>query len=99
MNKMRFKNKSSEKILLGFTFICVAILLTAYSLEHFFGVQPCQMCLYERNIFIAVGVASFLSFFLIPARYHSLTLVLLGFVFMGGALLVSVHRDHQGTSR
>ena len=91
MNKMRFKNKSSERILLFFTFVCLAVLLSAYTMEHLFGVQPCQMCLYERNIFIAVGVASFLSFFLIPARYHSLTLILLGFVFMGGALFAGYH--------
>lgn len=91
MNKMLFKNKSSEKILLGFTFICVAVLIVAYIMEHVFGVQPCQMCLYERNIFMAVGALSFLSFFLIPARYHSLALVLLGFIFMGGAIFASYH--------
>src|SRR5436190_12855038 len=91
MNKTRFRSKHSEKILLGFTFICVGILITAYSIEHFFGIQPCQMCLYERNIFMAVGIFSFLSFFLIPARYHSLALVILGFVFMGGALFAGYH--------
>lgn len=89
--KMRFKNKPSEKILLGFSFICVGILITAYIMEHFFGILPCQMCLYERNIFMAVGLISFLGFFLIPARFHSLTLIILGFVFMGGAIFASYH--------
>lgn len=89
--KVRFKNHSPEKILLGFTFICVGILATAYIMEHFFGVLPCQMCLYERDIFMVVGAFSFISFFLIPARYHSLALIVLGFVFMGGALFAGYH--------
>lgn len=91
MYKVRFKNKSSEKILLGFSLICVGILATAYILEHFFDVLPCQMCLYERNIFMAVGAFSFLSFFLIPARFHSVSLIILGFVFMGGTLFAGYH--------
>jgi disulfide bond formation protein DsbB len=91
MYKVRVKNKSSEKILLGFSLICVGILTTAYIMEHFFGVRPCQMCLYERNIFMAVGVFSFLSFFLIPARFHSMSLIILGFFFMGGAIFAAYH--------
>lgn len=91
MYKMRYKNKSSEKILLGFSFVCIAILLTAYYMEHFLGVAPCQMCLYERNIFMAVAAFSFLSFFLIPARFHSHALIGLGFIFLGGALFAGYH--------
>ncbi|MBA3814311.1 MAG: disulfide bond formation protein B [Alphaproteobacteria bacterium] len=91
MNKTRFKNKPSEKILLGFTLICIGILATAYIMEHVFGVLPCQMCLYERDIFMVVGAFSFLSFFLIPARYHSSALIILGFIFMGGALFAGYH--------
>jgi len=91
MYKTRFNNKSSEKILLGFTFICVSVLITAYCMEHYFGILPCQMCLYERNVFMAVGAFSFLSFFLIPARLHSIALIILGFVFMGGAILAGYH--------
>lgn len=88
---MRYKNKSSEKILLGFSFICIGVLITAYCLEHFFDVLPCQMCLYERNIFMAVAAFSFFSFFLIPARFHSIALIILGFIFMGGALFAGYH--------
>lgn len=91
MYKIRSKNKASEKILLGFSFICVGVLVTAYIMEHFFGIMPCQMCLYERNIFMAVGVFSFLSFFLIPPRFHSISLIILGFVFMGGAIFAAYH--------
>lgn len=88
---MRYKNNSSEKILLGFSFVGLAILITAYCMEYFLGVMPCQMCLYERNIFMLVAGFSFLSFFLIPARYHSLALIILGFIFMGGALFAGYH--------
>lgn len=88
---MKFKNKSSEKILLGFTLICVGVLVAAYIMEHFFGVLPCQMCLYERNVFMAAGAFSFLSFFLLPVRFHPLALIILGFIFMGGALLAGYH--------
>lgn len=88
---MRYKNKSSEKILLGFSLICIGVLIAAYYMEHFMGVVPCQMCLYERNIFMGVAAFSFLSFFLIPARFHSTALVILGFVFMGGALFAGYH--------
>lgn len=91
MYKMRYKNKSSEKIFLVFAFICIGVLLSAYYMEHFLGVTPCQMCLYERNIFMVVAAFSFLSFFLIPARFHSLTLIILGFIFMGGALFAGYH--------
>ena len=91
MYKVRFKNKPSEKILLGFTLICIAVLISAYVMEHFFGVLPCQMCLYERNVFMAAGAFSFLSFLLIPSRYHSFALLFLGLVFMGGALLAAYH--------
>lgn len=91
MSRTRSKHKSSEKILLGFTLLCIGILVMAYTMEHVFGVRPCQMCLYERNVFMAVGAFSFFSFFLIPARFHSLALIILGFVFMGGFLLAGYH--------
>jgi disulfide bond formation protein DsbB len=88
---MLFKNKSSEKILLVFTLICVGVLIAAYIMEHYFGVLPCQMCLYERNVFMVAGAFSFLSFFLAPARYHKTILVILGLIFLGGALLAAYH--------
>ena len=91
MAKLHFNNKPSEKILLIFAIICVGVLLSAYIMEHLFGILPCQMCLYERNVFMAAGAFSFLSFFLLPARFHSLVLMTLGFVFIGGSLLAGYH--------
>src|ERR1700722_7630342 len=91
MYKTRFHNKSSEKILLGITLICVGVLGAAYCMEHYFGILPCKMCLYERNVFMVVGAFSFISFFLAPARFHSFALIILGFIFIGGSLLAGYH--------
>ena len=91
MYRISSKNKSSEKVLLGFALICLGILMAAYIMEHVFGIMPCQMCLYERNVFMAVGLFSFLGFFIIPARYHSIALIIVGFAFMGGSLLAAYH--------
>jgi disulfide bond formation protein DsbB len=89
---MRLKNrKTSEKILLVFALICVGVILLAYIMEHFFGVLPCQMCLYERNVFMVAGGFSFLCFILLPVRFHSLALIILGFIFLAGALLAAYH--------
>jgi disulfide bond formation protein DsbB len=60
-------------------------------MEHFFGVLPCQMCLYERDVFIGAGGLSLLSFILFSSRFQRYTLIGLGFVFIGGALLAAYH--------
>lgn len=88
---MKLKNKASKKRLLGFTLICIGVLIAAYIMEHFFGVLPCQMCLYERYVFMGAGLFSFLSVFFVPPRFHSFALIILGFVFMGGSLLAGYH--------
>jgi disulfide bond formation protein DsbB len=91
MARPRFNSKSSEKILLGFALICVVVLVSAYLMEHLFGVLPCQLCLYERNAFMVAGIFALFSFFLLPARFHSSALIILGFIFMGGSLLAAYH--------
>lgn len=91
MARSRFTHKSPAKILLAIALICVGVLITAYIMEHLFGVLPCQMCLYERNVFMVVGIASCLSYFLVPARFHSSALIIIGVVFMGGSALASYH--------
>ena len=40
---------------------------------------------------MGVAAFSFLSFFLIPPRFHSIALIILGFIFMGGALFAGYH--------
>lgn len=88
---MQFKNKSSKKVFLGFALICAGVLVAAYIMERFFGVLPCQMCLYERNVFMAAGAFSLIGFFLFPARFHKSALIALGCIFLGGALLAGYH--------
>jgi disulfide bond formation protein DsbB len=70
--------------------ICAGVLGAAYVMEHYFAVHPCQMCLYERNIFIGAGVLSFLCLFL-PQRMQYYAILILGFIFAGGALLAAYH--------
>lgn len=85
------KNISSQKMLLAITLICVGVLGMAYVMEHFFGVRPCQMCLYERNVFMVAGGAALLSFFLLPARLQYYALITLGLIFLGGTILAGYH--------
>lgn len=90
MCKTVLKKISPWQFLLSLAVICAGVLIAAHILEHFFGVLPCQMCLYERNVFILTGVLAFLSF-LLPRRFQYIAIFGIGFVFMGGALLASYH--------
>lgn len=78
-------------MLAGLMLICAALLIMAYIMEHFFGILPCQMCHYERNVFMGAGGLSLLALILIPARIQPYILIGLGFVFLGGALLAAYH--------
>lgn len=40
-------------LLAGF---CAAVLITAWIMEHVFGIQACQLCYYERYVYMAAGV-------------------------------------------
>lgn len=70
--------------------ITLGILGLAYILEHYFGFQPCQLCLYEQKVFMAAGALSFLGL-LLPSRWQSYAILLIGLVFFGGALLAAYH--------
>lgn len=85
------KKVSSQKILVCITLICIGVEIVDYVMEHFFGILPCQMCHYERNVFIAAGGLSLFSLILIPSRFQRYALIGLGFVFMGGAVLAAYH--------
>ncbi|MDZ4323323.1 MAG: disulfide bond formation protein B, partial [Alphaproteobacteria bacterium] len=61
--------------------ICAGVLIAAYIMENFFDVHPCLMCLYERDVFLAAGGFSLLSFFLIPNRFKHYAVLLIGFIF------------------
>jgi disulfide bond formation protein DsbB len=40
---------------------------------------------------MVAGIFALFSFFLLPARFHSSALIILGFIFMGGSLLAAYH--------
>jgi disulfide bond formation protein DsbB len=84
--------KLSTRSLLGLlTLACIGILGMAYILEHFYDVHPCQMCLYEQDVFMFAGGLAFISFVVLPARWQRHALSLLGLVFLGGAFLAAYH--------
>jgi len=87
----RLKEISSKKMLAILFLICAVVVATAYIMEHYFGVLGCPLCHYERDIFIAGGLISLLSFILLPQRFQHYAILLLGFVFLGGALLAGYH--------
>lgn len=91
MCKRIFEAITSKVLFSILTLICLSVLTTAYVMEHYFAVYPCQMCLYERDVFIVAGAYAFLSFVFIPIHFHRYALLGLGIIFMGGALLATYH--------
>ncbi|MBI2707968.1 MAG: disulfide bond formation protein B [Proteobacteria bacterium] len=85
------KNTSSRLLLSLLTLFSVGVLGMAYVLEHYYGFQPCQMCLYEQKIFMVTGAISLFSLLLLSARWQHYAIVLLGFLFLGGALVAAYH--------
>lgn len=82
----------SPRVMLGLlALICGGILISAYIMEHIFGIHPCQMCLYERDIFIGAGVLSLLAFLVLPERFRPYMVLLIGLLFLGGVAVASYH--------
>lgn len=90
MCKTLLKKISPRNMLFRVALICALALLFAYILQVFFGVLPCQMCRYERNILMVIMGVSIISLFL-PIRYQRYAIIGLGFLFMGGALISAYH--------
>jgi disulfide bond formation protein DsbB len=91
MCKKIFQKVSSSKMLGFITLVCAGVLATAYIMEHYFAVYPCQMCLYERQIFMVAGGVALISFVFLTPRLQSYVLIGVGFIFMGGAFLAAYH--------
>ncbi len=85
------KNISSRSFLSFLILFSVGVLGLAYILEHYYGFQPCQMCLYEQKIFMVTGALSLLSLLLLPVRWQYYAVIVLGFVFLGGTLIAGYH--------
>ncbi len=86
----QLKEVPASKMLTVLMLICAVVVGTAYIMEHYFGVLACKMCHYERDVFIGTGILSALCIFF-PRRFQHLAILVLGFVFMGGALLAAYH--------
>ncbi|HUX78674.1 MAG TPA: disulfide bond formation protein B [Alphaproteobacteria bacterium] len=87
----QLKKISSQKMLAILLLICAAVVATAYIMEHYFGILGCPLCHYERDIFMGAGAISLLCLVLLPQRFQYYAIVILGFVFMGGAFLAAYH--------
>ncbi|EKE09246.1 MAG: hypothetical protein ACD_16C00205G0042 [uncultured bacterium] len=82
----------SPRMLLGFLgVVCVSVLIASYVLEHFFQIYPCQMCLYEQDVFIAAGAFSFLSFLFVPAHFQHYAVLVVSGIFLFGVALAGYH--------
>lgn len=87
----KFSELSSRTMLLGLTIICLGVYLTGYIMEHHVGVLACKMCHYERDIFLGAGALSLLSLIFLPHLLRQYAVLLLGLIFLGGALLAGYH--------
>lgn len=86
-----FLKSLSPRIFLGFLLLTsLGILGAAFILEHFYGVHPCQMCLYEQKVFMTTSGVAFLGLFF-SSRWQYFIILLLGFIFIGGAGLAAYH--------
>ncbi|UVW30482.1 disulfide bond formation protein B [Massilia sp. H6] len=52
---------TSRQILFAISSICFALIAVALYLQHIEQMQPCPLCVIQRYMFLAVGVASLVS--------------------------------------
>lgn len=85
------KNLSSQKLLRLLTVLSLCVLGAAYILKHFYGFQPCQMCLYEQKVFMGTAGVALASLLFLSHRWQYYAILLLGVIFLGGACLAAYH--------
>lgn len=91
MYRIQLQKLSSTNILFILFLICFLAFGMAYVMETHFKIYGCQMCHYERNIFIFAGVFSLLSLVVLPKRLQYYAIILLGFIFIGNAFFAAYH--------
>lgn len=80
-----------SRTLLGLVLlISLGVLGCAYVLKTYYGMQPCQMCLYEQKVFMITAGVSLLGLF-VPSSLRYYVTLLLGLIFLGGFLLAAYH--------
>jgi disulfide bond formation protein DsbB len=67
--------------------VCLVTLGIAYGAEHYFGLKPCILCLYQRRVFWALVGVGALGVCLPWARYQIYLLFAAGALFWGNAAL------------
>lgn len=81
---------TSRSLLIIILIICLGVFIMANVMEHYFGVQACKLCHYERTVFMATGVIAFLGL-LFPKHSRYWTILILGLAFLGGFALAGYH--------
>ena len=76
-------------ILIIIFFIILLSIISALTIEHALGHQPCSLCLYERIPYFLSALLIIKIFFF--KKYEKITLLILFLVFMIGALLAFYH--------
>ena len=72
--------------------LSAAVLGTAYASQHLGGLEPCQLCPYQRwPWWIALGLAAAALVPALPASARRVLLVLTGLVLLAGAVLGFYH--------
>ena len=76
-------------ILIIIFFIILLSIISALTIEHTLGHQPCNLCLYERIPYFLSALLMIKIFFF--KKYEKITLLILFLVFMISALLAFYH--------
>lgn len=83
--------RSSRSILLIIFIISALVAGAAYVMENYLGVMGCQMCHYERNIFIGAGILALFGFLVLSNNFRSVMVAILGALFLSGFFFASYH--------
>lgn len=65
---------SIQRVCLGLFLICTASLAAALIAEYVFLLKPCALCIYQRYVYIAIGVAAAIGCIIKPCRVHKFVL-------------------------
>lgn len=87
----KFQKIHSKYILLILFLISVATVVMAYIMENYFGIHGCQMCHYERDIFIGTGIISLICLIFLSERLQYYAIIIIGFIFLCGAFFAAYH--------
>ena len=92
MNEAVLRRSAVEKAPLLVLAISVATLAAAYGSQYLGGLEPCQLCLYQRwPWWAAIGLSGLAVLPTLPAAGQRTLLLLAGIVILGGAAIALFH--------